>query len=423
MNLRRAADPRPLAAFRILFGTLMLWDVVTYWRLYVPYFALPHLHFPYVPFIRPWPAGDGIRLHFIVMGVAAAFLALGFLYRISASVFFLAFAHFFLMDKFLYNNHYYLYALLAFLLIFVDAHRVWSLDALFRPAIAKRPVPFWNVALLRAQIVIVYFFGGLAKLNADWLAGEPMRHWLARKSDFWLIGPSLTKPWAPWFFSYGGLLFDLSIGFLLLWKKTRRPAVVVLVFFHLMNQWFFDIGLFPYVMIAATVLFFGNDAAPPSSAKTPKPAIGRATVALISVYLILQILIPLRHWLYPGDPAWTEEGQSFAWRMMLRDKTGKIRVTVTNPGTGESEEVDLTDVLTPQQLKMLTGRPDLIWQYAQFLKKRLAGLKIENLEIRAEATVSLNFREPQLLIDPSVDLAKVDYPVFRHADWIVPLVR
>lgn len=423
MNLLRAADPRPLAAFRILFGSLMLWDVFSYWGLYVPYFALPHLHFPYVSFIRTWPDGGDIRFHFIVMGVAAAFIALGLFYRISAVVFFLAFGHFFLMDKFLYNNHYYLYALLAFLLIFVDAHRAWSLDAFFRPVIARHSAPFWNVALLRAQIVIVYFFGGIAKLNADWLAGEPMRHWLARKTDFWLIGPWLAKAWAPWFFSYGGLLFDLSIGFLLLWKKTRWFAVAALVFFHLMNQWFFDIGIFPYVMIAATVLFFGNDAAPSSSAETPKRAIGRATAVLISVYLILQILIPLRHWFYPGDPAWTEEGESFSWRMMLRDKAGRIRVTVTNPETGESEGVSLTDVLTPQQLKMLIGRPDLIWQYAQFLKKRLAGIGIKNPEIRAEALVSLNFHDPQNLVDPAVDLAKADYPLFGHADWIMPLNR
>lgn len=397
----------------------MLWDVFHYWKLYVPYFETPRFHPLYLESIRPWAPGGGCKVHLIVMGIAALGLALGLFYRFSSAVFFTSYAYFFLMDKFLYNNHYYLYGLLAFLLIFVDAHRVWSLDSLRKPALSAVAPPGWNYFVLRAQIIIVYFFGGIAKLNADWLSGEPMRHWLARKTDFWLIGPWLGHESAAWFFSYGGLFFDLSIGFLLLWKKTRWPAVAVSLFFHLMNQWMFDIGIFPYVMIAATVLFFGTD--------EPAPIKGRLEMArpvrvLIGLYMAVQILAPLRHWIYPGDPAWTEEGHLFSWRMMLRDKKSRIRMRIEIPGTGEVREVDLNADMAPSQAGMLSGRPDLIWQYAQFLKRRLETSGERGDVIRAQVQASLNFRQPQDLIDASVNLAEIDYPLFGHAPWIVPLV-
>ena len=71
------------------------------------------------------------------------------------------------------------------------------------------------------QIFIVYFYGGIAKINPDWLRGEPMRHWLQNSSDFPVVGPFLTTELAAYLFSYGGLLFDLLIGFILLSSKTR----------------------------------------------------------------------------------------------------------------------------------------------------------------------------------------------------------
>ena len=105
----------------------------------------------------------------------------------------------------------------------------------------------------------MYFFGGIAKLNSDWLAGEPMRMWLAQRSNFWLIGQFFTEEWAVYLFSYGGLLLDLFIVPLLLYSRTRALAFGLVVGFHTMNTLLFHIGIFPILALAATTLFFAPD--------------------------------------------------------------------------------------------------------------------------------------------------------------------
>lgn len=93
-------------------------------------------------------------VHFYVLGALALCIAVGFLYRLSATLFSLGYTYIFLINQPLYQNHYYLICLVSLLVIFVPACAIW---------------------LLRAQIAIVYFFGGVAKLNLDWLQSYPLR--------------------------------------------------------------------------------------------------------------------------------------------------------------------------------------------------------------------------------------------------------
>ena len=44
--------------------------------------------------------------------------------------------------------------------------------------------------------------------------------------------------------------------------------------------------------------------------------------------------MPLRHFLYPGDPSWTEEGHNLAWHMRLRSKSGTIALFASDPRSG-----------------------------------------------------------------------------------------
>ena len=60
-------------------------------------------------------------------------------------------------------------------------------------------------------------------------------------------------------FSYGGLLLDLFAVPLLLWPRTRNLTYAVTLGFHLMNAQLFNIGMFPWFMICATLLFFPPD--------------------------------------------------------------------------------------------------------------------------------------------------------------------
>jgi len=431
--LTRPTDAATLATFRVLFGAIMVWEVYRYhvYDRIFRYYILPQFYFTYefFPFLTPLP-GQLMYLVFFIIGLSALGIALGFFYRVSAILFFLSYTYVFLLDKAQYNNHYYLISLLAFLLIWVDAHRWASIDQKLRPNLQAETIPLWHHFIFKAQFVIVYFYAGVAKLNIDWLAGEPMRRWLLGRADYPLFGPFFASEWGAYFFSYGGLIFDLSIGFLLLWKRTRLLAVVPLLFFHLTNKWLFNIGIFPYMMIAATILF--ADAGWPRrllrSAKLklpgtmPTPGKKSRAVALsfVGLYLALQILIPLRHWLYPSYVAWSEEGHRFSWRMKLRGKSGNIEYFITDPDAHQSWQVDLRKDLTARQIDKMATRPDMMIQYASYLKQEALAAGIERPIVRANAWVSLNGRPLQQIVDPQANLAEAPLNILAPAQWLLP---
>ncbi len=189
-------DIASLVFFRIAFGTIMAVEVLRYFyhgwirRYYID----PTYHFSYYGFewVQPWP-GIGMYLHFIALGALAICIAYGFWYRVSTVLFFLGFTYVFLLDQANYLNHFYLIVLISFLMIFIPAHRSFSVDALERPQLRSETAPAWALWVLMAQMAIVYFYGGLAKLNDDWLRGEPIRTWLASRMDFPVIGPLFAE--------------------------------------------------------------------------------------------------------------------------------------------------------------------------------------------------------------------------------------
>jgi hypothetical protein len=296
-------------------------------------------------------------------------------------------------------------------------------------------VPAWALWLLRAQIACVYFFGGIAKLNGDWLQGEPIRSWLRERTYLPMVGGLMDEEWLLWVFAYGGLLFDLLVVPALLWRRTRPWAFTLAICFHLSNAFVFNIGVFPWLMLAATTMFFEPDwprrlfhrgqVAPRSGSQPGKPShlsrgpISRIVCA-IAIYLTIQVLLPLRHWLYPGNVNWTEEGHRFSWRMKLRDKEGETRFFVTDPAGGVTRAIEPQHYLQPAQVEEMSTRPDMILQFAHYLAAEARRSGASNAQVRAMAKVSLNGRAPQLLIDPSVDLAREPRSLLPSR-WILPL--
>ncbi len=63
------------------------------------------------------------------------------------------------------------------------------------------------------------------------------------------------------FFAYGwaGAGFDLTIVAWMLWGRSRPLAFAVLIVFHLITGQLFMIGVFPYMMIAASLIFFSPE--------------------------------------------------------------------------------------------------------------------------------------------------------------------
>lgn len=443
-RLFQPVDGTSLAVFRILFGAIMVWEVYRYFShdWIQRYWVEPSFHFTYHGFgwVEPLP-GRWMEVLFAVLGALAVCIALGLFYRLAAALFFVAFTYTFLLEQARYLNHFYLVCLLSFLLAIVPAHRVWSVDAALSKPRWRETVPTWSLWLLRAQIGAVFFFAGVAKLNGDWLHGEPLRMWLAARTDFAIIGRFFTEEWAPWLFSYGGLLFDLTVIPLLIWPRTRPLAFLAAVGFHMTNQQLFSIGIFPFLALGTALLFFPPDwprfrwlrarRRPPrqpvvASWPTPprgwrlRPAQG-ALLGVLGVYLALQVLMPLRHFAIPGNVSWTEEGHRFSWHMKLRDKDADAQFEIVG-ADGSRSLVDPAQYLTDWQYDEMSSRPDMIVQFARHVKENTSSLGLGNVEVRAQVSASLNGRDRQVLIAPEADLSEVEVQgLLGHADWVVPL--
>ena len=443
--LFKPVDISFLVFFRVLFGGIMLWEVYRYFTYdwIRRYYVEPAITFTYYGFswVKSWP-GNGMYIHFVVLGVAAVCVMLGFLYRFATPVFFLGFTYAFLLDQTRYLNHLYLVCLIAFLLCFLPAERAFSVDALLRRRIRATVVPAWTLWLLRAQVGIPYFYGGIAKLNSDWVhGGEPMRTWLRPFTAMTGFGPLFAADWVVYSFVIGGLMLDLLVVPLLLWRRTRMFAFVAAIVFNLINSVIFDIGIFPWLMLGALLIFFppdlirrfarafmspGEELAPSSVVETTPESSAmpfnrqKLVAGLLAAYLVVQLLLPLRHYLYPGNVSWTEEGHNFSWHMKLRTKEGDAVFTLTHPPTGKTWSIKPQDYLESHQVMKMITKPDLILQFVHHLAEEKRREGYDNVEVRARVMVSLNGRQPQLLIDPNVDLTKEEVSLLP-ARWIVPL--
>ncbi|WP_417618642.1 HTTM domain-containing protein [Oceanisphaera sp.] len=448
-------DASSLAFFRICFGIVML---IECWRFYSNdwiylYYIAPDFRFTYYGFewVAPLP-GNGMYWLFGAMALLSLCIALGLFYRVTILLLWLSFTYIFLLDQARYLNHFYLVSLLLFLLALMPAHRTVSIDAWLSSGRQGVTVSRWSIWMLRAQMEVMLIYAGLVKINPDWLRLEPLGMWLARRTDTPLIGPLLEQDWFVAVASYGVIAVHLIGAPLLLFRRTRLPIIIVYFAFHLSNHFMFSIGIFPWLTMAATLLFLDPDwpkqmlrsmsrLAGRHNARVPDPDVGnmnhrdaymsprrsfsprarRALLTFIVVWFGFQILFPLRHLLYPGNPSWTEEGHRFAWMMKLRDKKADIEFTVRDPVTGREWRVEPSDLLLYHQAVQVGSRPDLILQLAHHIENVWANeFGLANVEVRARTCVSLNGRPAALLIDSGRDLTKIERGI-GHADWILPL--
>jgi hypothetical protein len=432
--LQEPVDAASLGVFRIVFGFMLAWDALRYvqhgWV--EEYFVLPKFHFTYLffDFVRPWPA-PLMYAHLALVAVAGLLVGVGLFYRTAAVLLFLSYAYVFLLEKSVYMNHHYLMVLLAFLLVWMPANRAFSLDRHRSPSLPQS-VPRWCVLLLRFQLFVVYFYGAIAKLNADWLKGEPMYSELVRHGpDVPEIATHFPPALLAYAIAYGGILVDVSVPIMLCFRRTRWLGFVTAVIFHTLNELFLRIGVFSYLMTGAITIFFPPDwphrflrrfrKAEPSALPAAS-AISAASPWLLllalHLYVLLQLTVPLRHWLYPGEVSWTEEGHRFSWHMKLRKKDSRVTIYAADPSTGRRWVIDPAEDLRPRQVRKLYTFPDVLVQYAHFKRDELRAQGIEDPIITADWFCSLNGGPYERLIDPTVNLAAVDLSL-RPAAWIL----
>lgn len=326
--------------------------------------------------VRPWPE-PWMTLSVFALLAAALLLTLGLCSRVMAGVCCVVWTHVWLCDAVNFNNHYYLMSLFAFLLAVMPSGQRVSLDAAIRRRVTGRdplPIPAWPVHLLRAQLGIVYVFGGVTKITADYvLRGEPVRYFLERARILddleGKISPEslaslqalLTAEPMVRFVSMTGLLFDIAILPMLLWRRTRLAAIAFAFAFHAFNHFvlFSDIGVFPLLGVVSTLVFLEADW--PSrlwrrlrrqavSAETPVSAGGTSlrpvAGALVAAWIVVQAILPMRPWIIPGDADLTAEGMLFGWRMKNSVRARDLHSVIVRDsglvtgGIGEKPSVD-----------------------------------------------------------------------------------
>jgi vitamin K-dependent gamma-carboxylase len=427
---QRPVSAASTAVFRIAFGALvavsMLRFVAKGWvgSLYLA--PTNHLTYARFEWVRPLPP---VAMHVLVLGLAAmgVGIAVGWRTRWCAAAFTIGFAYTELIEASLYLNHYWYVTLVGLLLTLLPTSAMWSVDAhradrSTNTVMSAQTVPVLVVWALRAQIAVVYLFAGLAKVNTDWLLhAMPLRLWFADRTELPVIGPLVALPAAPAIASWFGLLFDLTIVGWLSWRRSRPFAYAAVVTFHLATAALFRIGMFPWVMVVATLVFFEPDwpvrlarrwrsAPTPTSIDAsfaPVRPVCRATVGLLALLAVVQIALPLRHLAEPGDVRVTEEGYYLSWRVMLTEKSGLLDFVVTDPVTGDRWIASPSTVLTDWQAAQAAIRPDLLLAAAHLLDEHYRRERGHDVEVRADSWVSINGRPARRLIDPTIDLSAV----------------
>ncbi|KAM0731318.1 Vitamin K-dependent gamma-carboxylase [Formica fusca] len=258
--LYRPTDPSSLGVARALFGLCMVIDIVEERGLAdidIKWGDPWDCHFPLIHGMKA-PSLPWMIMIYTVMWTGAFGIALGLHFKIACACFVLPYWYIFLLDKGYWNNHTYLYGIVATLFWGTEANKYFAFDA----SNAKRNgnfVPYWNYFILKFQFFALYFLAGLKKSGREWLEGYAMtnlsRHWVFHPFKIVLTTEQIDFLIVHWF----TFIFDLSVGFWMLFEKTRIPAMIFCTAFHVMNSRLFSIGMFPYVCLATMSLFCSAD--------------------------------------------------------------------------------------------------------------------------------------------------------------------
>ena len=424
-------DNSALIVFRIIFGLLCFLESVgaifTGWvrrTLIEPEFTFSFIGFEW---LQPLP-GNWMYVYYVIMGICGLLIMVGYKYRISIITFTMLWASTYFMQKASYNNHYYLLILLSIIMALQPANAYASIDAKLNPKIKRTSMPSWCKWVFVLQLFILYTYASIAKLYPDWLDLTVPKLLMASKANYPIIGGYLQNSFMPYLIAYGGILFDGLIIPLLLFKSTRKYAFFASIFFHLFNSIVFQVGVFPYLSLAFSLFFFEPETIRNIFLKK-KPVYDKTEViipdyktlllALGSIYFIIQIALPLRHHFIEDDVLWTEEGHRLSWRMMLRSKSSNASYKVIDKKTKKTQFINLNDYLTKKQTRLASTKPDVIWQFAQYLKQDFKS-KGQDISVFVDCMVSVNGKPHKRLIDPNMDIANVKWEPFKHSNWLLP---
>jgi hypothetical protein len=432
----RQQDGYVLGLFRIFYGLLMTYEMADYISINLvdQAFILPLVKLTYFDFIQALPAPVMKAMLFIML-IASVCITLGVWFRYSAAILSVFYLYFFLLDKALYNNHLYLFVMLAFLLSFTHADRFFSVKQLFgKKEPVSYTVAYWEVFIFQLIFAVVYFYGGLAKINHEWIfRQEPMTSMITNFPESHPLAFIYRNEFQIPFLTYGGLLFDLFIAFFLFYKPTRKWALIPVFIFHVSNNYVFnDIGIFPLAMILSTVLYFPTEELPFLRNKLKHNTQSKKHVSkelhspdwvfkVLIVFFAFQFLFPFRGYFLPNDVDWTSIAQRFSWRMKIQTRPVEaFNFTIQDGEEGIPQEVDMSTFINPMQRLKITIDPRAAVQAARALADEGRRRGMNDPIVKADIRVRWNGREPHPIVDPEVNLAGAEIHSFQKNDWIAP---
>lgn len=436
----------PLVLFRWMFGAALAVFAVLRFQKKVLFYGHPYLHVGFEAtfrFLKPLRR-TGMRVVYVIEVLAAMALCVGWLHPWAAALIFLTKTYTLLIESAEVNNHDYLICLLLFLYIVIDADHL-------------QLVPYWQVLIIQLQVVLVYFFGGVAKINSDWLlrampfaqslGGAKVKKGIPflapRRVPSARLAAWLTKgahdPRLPFFFCWSGMAFDLVIGFALMTPKAVVFALVPFLAFHLFNHWYFGLGIFPWLNYASVALFTHPNAYRPELAQNATDsgaqvanAMGGGTwgVYFFVAYMAVQIIVPLRRYvfaylLHPGKVyIHCQRSAHFSWTMKLISKVGyQFDIELFDRRTGAV--IKKLDIFF---LKDHVFMPSLIHTMrlasaALVMIKALDHVFVKEVPqgtdfgVHLRMVVAYNGRAPFRIVNPTVDLRSEKVRLFGTNRW------
>ncbi len=467
--LFKPINPSVVNIYRIVFGCFMFYQMMYYYDLDYTYqfMAGPEVLFPYrgFEFLQPLPIEILKVIHFLLL-ISTVLITLGLWYRYAVIFFFIGFSYFSFIDKTLYNNHIYLFSLIAFVMIFLNADTNYSIRYKRSKQIIKNVIPAWNQYILIFLISLPYFFGGIAKLSFNWLNTD-LAKVIYNQTNGSVLYNLLPENIFIFLIKYGGLIYDLIIVFLLLNKKTRKYGIILLLIFNLTNSnlLFNDIGIFPLLMICSTILFFDSskvgefisDLMPKRPTKKlskrelkldkkrkKKELVSKhsnslnflnqniawtksrkITTICIGVFILFHLIFPFRHFLLTNNPEWTGLGSRFAWRMKMQSKEiTEFNMTLIDRGNNASGDITVASFLSKNQMTHIAEDPYNIIHLAKYLQPLIEKkYNILDPKITVDLKVKFNGFDTQNLISTEADLVKLSESPFANNEWIMPLIK
>lgn len=434
--LEEPVSIQSLVVVRIAFGLILAWD---WWR-YVRYdriaryYVEPDFNFPFWSFVQPAPE-PWIHIIWGGVGLFGLLVALGAFYRVSIVALTGIFAYFFLLDRTQYLNHNYMVILFGVLLAFMPAHSAFSVDAWLWPRIRSLVIPRWPVTALKLQLEIILVYAGIVKITDDWLRGEPLRSWLAGREDDVFFGFLFQYDLAFVVAAWGVILLHVVGAPLLLWHRTRMAVFLIYAVFHWSNAQLFNIGIFPWITLALTTIFFAPDwpqrllrgALCRFETLPPMPALPKARFRLMPVALLalgvwfaVQVAVPQRQVFFDNMVGWTGDGHRFSWRMRIYDRQSEGTFRIVAADGSETWTVDPYQVMSFRQARNVLGRPDIIYDFARQLEQAWAERGYPDVAVYADVRKSLNGRAMQQFTDPEQDLTAVKWEWARPNSWVLP---